>query len=847
MTDADAATPPDGPSAASLPESASVTRRDDFTVASQSVRAGRTHAALLPGRPPHGADWGGPEKSGTNPKDAKHPARAICCSGGGIRSAAFALGGLQYLTLHAEGDSTVYRNTDFITSVSGGGYTAGSYALVQHHLTDEDTKLPPYAPGSQEDNHLRAHTRYLIDSKTQLTISVLGIIYGLVMNLAAILCAVFFLAKLTSTVLGPHGLNALRLASDGSTFSAHFPSGLIWALTAVLGAGALVYFLYRLVDMWRSHPFGEVGTKRWCVAAIWLIAAALIGMILLLGVPALLVLLNHAPSKVSRAGGGAQTGTIIGTSTALVAIVQQIVRTYAPTSSGESVNPVGAAAAKKAGPLASRVGNALLPWLGSALIVALLAVALLTWVSDGVKSPHQTLQWWIFGGCVVFLLIWKVFTDGNRTSLHSYYTQRLATAFAVDRNGTDHGGEDEKFSAYAPDRPHLVLCAAVNTDQPGGTPSGRNCAPFTFSPFNAGISSGTMFNENENGVLDLGARETEGPDRVDWNNAARPTKGTSAVGLSMPTRQLEDASRLSLMDMIAVSGAAVSPAMGRISRPSLRLVLGVANVRLGMWLPNPLHKRYVKPAEAKGSKEKVREALRRQLRQPGPLALVSEIVGGLSLKGRWVYVTDGGHYENLGLVEALRRGATDVIAFDASADKPFTLATFGEAVETARADLGIEITLDDPNALAQVKKTGLAHNLAARATATYANGVEARIYLCKAAMVRDLPLDVVAWKEAHPAFPNTSTVNQFYGDREFEAYRKLGWTAAAQACQLRGSPNGSSNLRRDGDVLSADPLLVDSEQVSAIKASAAKASAGAGSRRAGRDSHRSDKDPDHAS
>ena len=87
--------------------------------------------------------------------------------------------------------------------------------------------------------------------------------------------------------------------------------------------------------------------------------------------------------------------------------------------------------------------------------------------------------------------------------------------------------------------------------------------------------------------------------------------------------------------------------------------------------------------------------------------------------------------------------------------------------------------------LSKVPETNTAGGLAALARAEYANGVVATIYLSKAAMVAGLPQDIVGWQQEHGTFPNASTTDQFYGDREFEAYRELGWIAGQQACALR--------------------------------------------------------------
>ena len=285
----------------------------------------------------------------------------------------------------------------------------------------------------------------------------------------------------------------------------------------------------------------------------------------------------------------------------------------------------------------------------------------------------------------------------------------------------------------------------------------------------------------------LAAHERNSANQHAWNAKYRAAAARRDAGLMMPTADFEAHSNgLTLIDMIAVSGAAVSPAMGRMSRPSIRLLLGVADVRLGMWLPNPLrhHRLRYAPTVGKNPAERMLHRFWWQLRQPGLGALTREICGGLDFQGYWIYVTDGGHYENLGLTEALRRGATEIVVFDATGDTPFSLATFGQAVETARADLGVEIALVDRNRLGQSGTKGHAKALAAVATATYANGVVATIYLCKAGVVDDLPLDVLAWARSHASFPNDSTANQFYGDREFEAYRRLGYAAAQEALTL---------------------------------------------------------------
>jgi hypothetical protein len=237
--------------------------------------------------------------------------------------------------------------------------------------------------------------------------------------------------------------------------------------------------------------------------------------------------------------------------------------------------------------------------------------------------------------------------------------------------------------------------------------------------------------------------------------------------------------------------------MGRMTRAPLRLLLGLANVRLGLWLPNP--QRALPTAPAPGAP--YRKIVAWQFRQPGIRYLLREILGSISLSGRWIYVTDGGHYENLGLVEALRRGATEIVAFDASGDPPDSWVTFGEAVETARADLGVEIDLD-PSTMRPTDDSDRAPTLVVKGTCTYPDGHTATLLYCKLALPEKAPAswDVYAWKSGHTKFPNDPTTQQLYGDREFEAYRRLGELAAGMALD---------ELEEEAAVKQAEPAEFD--------------------------------------
>ncbi|MEP6464378.1 MAG: hypothetical protein ABJC62_13405 [Frankiaceae bacterium] len=690
----------------------------------------------------------------------------MCCSGGGIRAAAFSLGGLQGLGSRTGAKSPWLDGVDLITAVSGGSYIASSFAMVNHHLSPEQrAELPPYAPGSPEDNRLRTHTRYLIEDPRAAALGVLSIVYGLVLNLLPILAGVFLAARGTGWLLRWAGI----LMPGGATWELRRVGVAVAAAAVPAVAAAACYSYDRLCEIYR--PPNRRRTEQ---AAAWTLRLLVVaGAIFALFVAVPWLLRELSTTRVDITPGSvdwrSQLAGFLATATAIVGLVKTTLGRFQ-----SKLQVTGSAASGKITTLISRAVRALAPWLGSAVVLGLLLVALLTWVGSSAYTGITGGQLAACGVAALLILGWQCVTDVNRNSVHAYYRSRLSSAFAVWRtpDGDAHElpyDEPVRLPDLQGERPELVVCAAVNTTQRGVVPSGRGCAPWTFSPYWTGISSGTMFDGEP---------------------------GTDAGGRMAPAEvyaQRAGEAMVTLPAAVAVSGAAVSPVMGRMTRAPLRLLLGVANVRLGLWLPNPMRAGDLPPAPTFGSpprgadgaapRDSLWTFLRWQGKQPGIRALLAEMLGQTGLAGRWVYVTDGGHYENLGLVEALRRGATEIVAFDASGDQPNSWSTFGEAIETARADLGVEIDLD-PSLMKPPKDSTRAPSLVVPGYCTYANGVQARLWLCKLALPEKASWDVFAWANSHPEFPHDSTAQQLYGDREFEAYRRLGEVAAAAAVGL---------------------------------------------------------------
>lgn len=374
--------------------------------------------------------------------------------------------------------------------------------------------------------------------------------------------------------------------------------------------------------------------------------------------------------------------------------------------------------------------------------------------------------------------------DLNEWSLHPFYRDRLRSAFAVDPRQVPPGDpRDDPLQDLAASDPQLLICAAINIADEHVTAPGRPVASWTFS------------------------RERIGSDAL---TAAPSAVAASTDGVVATTDMPERWKHLAwAWTAVAVSGAAFSPAMGKMNRPE-RFLLALGNLRLGLWYPNP---RYLAdPAEA-GWYDR---------HHPRPWYLVKEALGLHKADDRWVYLTDGGHYENLGLVELLRNGCREIYCFDAAGDRPDSFGTLADAARLAREEIGAEIAID-PTWL----KPGTEDQstIAVWAgTIRYAGEAAPSgwIVLAKLAVPTQAPFDIIDLARTLPAFPGNPTADQLYTDQKFEAYRALGHYMSDQATQLAADIRGLIASHGLGDAVK---LATQAWWTAAKAARAAKAKA----------------------
>lgn len=231
------------------------------------------------------------------------------------------------------------------------------------------------------------------------------------------------------------------------------------------------------------------------------------------------------------------------------------------------------------------------------------------------------------------------------------------------------------------------------------------------------------------------------------------------------SREYGGSNGVSIGTAVAVSGAAVSPNMGYSSSALAALLLTLFNVRLGWWLGNP--------GTAGAGTFRLSEP--RVLLRP----LWSEAFGLTDDQSPYVYLSDGGHFENMGLFEMVLRRCRFIVVADAGADPAYEFEDLGNAVRKIRIDLGVPIEFDALPIHRMDGKGGNAGCYCAIGRIRYsavdgADAPDGLLILFKPVLRGTETRDVQNYAAKNPEFPQESTANQFYGESQFESYRQLG-------------------------------------------------------------------------
>jgi hypothetical protein len=670
----------------------------------------------------------------------------LALSGGGIRSATFNLGVLQALCTRG-----VVDHVDYLSTVSGGGYIGGTLETL---LSDTNLRastpgnplcLTPGRPDPPGLKYLRTAGQYLAPEGMLDRIRIPALLLrGLTLNLLCLIPYILVAVVFTERVYGRALREALVPGHEFDPWLAFGPAVLLSAallLWVILFPG--IRRTFRLP--WRARNTFE--------QAFSLLLILTIGVSLYGTVPYVLLFLEGRLGRPTIwQGSGVTLGTIATIATPLLPLV------FA------------------SGPLKSLSGWRwkLVLWslglLGPILVLVLylelaglrifvgpgvavassadgywgFLVARLEWIMAATNVIGFDLLDWemMLFTVVLFLFGWYV-VDVNVTSLHNFYRDRLSRAYLFrvsPATGEVEHVDDRKLSELSPpgsSAPYHLVNATLNLQGSRELP-GRRADFFLLS------------------------KRFYGSDVTDYHSTA---------ALEAVDRSFDYGTA------IATSGAAIAPNTGVQTIRILTFVLTLLNVRTGYWLPNP-----ARVKEGAGT-----------FRGVGPPFLLRELFGWLDERSRYVNITDGGHLENLGLYQLLRRRCAYIIVCDAEQDTTLDFGSLARVIRYARMDGGIDINLD----LSRLRRmsSGLSSAYYTVGTVNYGGGQSGKILYIKACLTGAESEDIREYRARRGTYPHESTGQQFFDEGQFEAYRALGEHIAGRA--TRGFPSSDPSPMRE--------------------------------------------------
>ncbi|MEP3279868.1 MAG: patatin-like phospholipase family protein [Stappiaceae bacterium] len=382
----------------------------------------------------------------------------------------------------------------------------------------------------------------------------------------------------------------------------------------------------------------------------------------------------------------------------------------------------------------------------------------------------------VFWSFFVIAIATGVFTNLNYISLGRFYRDRLVEAFMPDLENV----QEDKISAAA-------LADKLKLSETWKNRKG----PFPLINTNVVLAnSSTRKYRQRGGASFILSPFMCGSDATGWRR----------------TEQF-DGNEMTLATAMAISGAAANPRAGvggkGITRSAaVSLVMNLLNFRLGYWVNNPKKSKWL------------RFNMRPNHFYPsGAYAIPGR---GYKEKSHFLELSDGGHFENLGLYELVRRRCRFIIVCDGGQDNSASYSDFVTAIRRVEEDFGAKIILGKdagPENMIAKSRKGAYPSDALYADKGYfvakidygkQRGVEkwAReglIIYMKTTMIEGLSMKAKGYKGANPDFPDQSTGDQFFDDEQFEAYRELGYRIATQAVDDLKLDDGFKNGQRKFD------------------------------------------------
>lgn len=269
--------------------------------------------------------------------------------------------------------------------------------------------------------------------------------------------------------------------------------------------------------------------------------------------------------------------------------------------------------------------------------------------SDIPRACYDTGGWAVLAAALASIaFIANLFVNVNRFSLHAVYRNRLIRAYLGASR--EPGRAPDAFTGF--DWNDNLRVASLWS----GKATARGWRPFHVINMTLNLAATRNLAWQQRKAMSFTATPlfcgAAGAGRAD-SLGYRHTRDYGDPTASGEFRDGREIKGITLGTAMAVSGAAASPNMGYYSSPGAAFLMTLFDVRLGWWLGNPS------------------KAGERTYQRAGPLfalkPILAELFGLTDDTSPYVYLSDGGHFENLGLYEMIRRRCKWIVVVDAGA------------------------------------------------------------------------------------------------------------------------------------------------------------------------------------
>lgn len=700
----------------------------------------------------------------------------VSLSGGGSRSASFSTGVMQRLI-----KDEIFERITHLAAISGGTYTAGGMSVTVGESDEKSIDGPPWQNGSDEEAHLRLSTTFLSSGPKDMFWLVANVIYGFILNYTPIGLSFFVIGRLYGLLIG-----SLSFSIDGKRYTdldfedwlSIFSIPILFMILVCIALVAVRRFMDR-AKLQASDSFSEKLVSLNYVSGLLLLA-----IIFLVLSPSIILSSRDYVDITIQWMRVAKLGFSPGITQAIGTVILMIL-----------VAVIGFLLIGLASRF-PRLGMLRIPASLAGPLILILPFSAAAYTSIYIETTLDE-QLPLLSAAVFVIFVFGLFIHNRRYSLHLFYRERLQRSFVFKKKQVNNEDDatiaelpyskqlslsafsSEALSKYGFRFPNVIYCAAVAANRTKA-PYRRNAGSYTFES--------------------------------DW--CGGPLTGYVRTKL-LEFEYSKGGTALTIPSLMAISGAAVSPFMGRFGGGALRFMLAVLNLRLGVWIPHRkafLRQKNMEYNRLKNNSNKAqdkatasseidrrtnddvmggwydsvigeRSSIFQKLMQgwwePGGLYVIFEALGIARTNDNYSFVSDGGHWENLGIVELLRRRCNYIIVVDSSAVETDLSDELSRSVRLANSELGVEVDFDVDSLKAL--RHGEKHSPPvpyATGVFTYPDGEKGYLFFLRCTLWESAPFELASLSRVDKQFPHHPTFNQYLSGEQFDGYRRLGWAAA---------------------------------------------------------------------